>query len=115
MRRRVGVLAVAIVALAATLAASGAHTPAGAAATPWKMPAVRHVFVVNLENKGYTSTFADNSPAPYLAKTLPPQGAFLRRHGCRLAQGFYFSLPVEPAEVEELARCPFGPSHDEAR
>ena len=43
------------------------------------------------------------------------QGAFLRRHGCRLAQGFYFSLPVEPAEVEELARCPFGPSHDGAR
>ena len=34
MRRRIGVLAVAIVALAATLAASGAHT-AGATAQPW--------------------------------------------------------------------------------
>src|SRR5947207_10949816 len=43
-------------------------------------PAIKHVFVVNLENKGYTSTFADNSPAQYLAKTLPPQGALLRQY-----------------------------------
>ena len=57
MRRRVGVLAVALVALAATLAASGAHTPAGATAQPWKPPVVRHVFVVNLENKDYAETF----------------------------------------------------------
>jgi hypothetical protein len=77
MRRRVGVLAVAVMALAATLAASGAHTPAGAAAPPWKRPAVRHVFVVNLENKDYAETFGASSPATYLNKTLLPKGQLL--------------------------------------
>jgi hypothetical protein len=77
MRRRVGVLAIALVALAATLAASGAHKSAGAAAQPWKWPAVRHVFVVNLENKDYAETFGASSPATYLNKTLVPKGQLL--------------------------------------
>jgi hypothetical protein len=77
MRRRVGVLGVAVVALAATLAAAGAHTPAGAVATSWNPPAVRHVFVVNLENKDYAETFGASSPAVYLNKTLLPQGQLL--------------------------------------
>ena len=30
------------------------------------------------------------------------QGRFLRRHGCHFAQGFFFSPPVEPDEIEKL-------------
>jgi len=73
-RRRGGIVA-AVVGLIATLAAAGVHTPADAAA--WKRPPVRHVFVVNLENKDYSETFGPASPAVYLNKTLVPQGQLL--------------------------------------
>ena len=48
------------------LAALGA-APAAAA------PPIRHVFVIVLENKGFTETFGATSPAPYLSKTLADQ------------------------------------------
>jgi hypothetical protein len=38
---------------------------------------VGHVFVIILENESAAVTFGDNSPAPYLAHTLPAQGAFV--------------------------------------
>ncbi|MFG3602482.1 hypothetical protein [Micromonospora chersina] len=31
-------------------------------------PSVKHVFVINLENKGYEQTFGASSPAPYLCR-----------------------------------------------
>jgi hypothetical protein len=40
-------------------------------------PPVGHVFVVVLENENASTTFGADSPAPYLSKTLPTQGAFL--------------------------------------
>ncbi|HET7654420.1 MAG TPA: alkaline phosphatase family protein [Acidimicrobiales bacterium] len=39
-----------------------------------------HVFVIVLENKTYEVTFGADSPAPYLAETLPAQGALLRQY-----------------------------------
>ena len=53
--------------------AVGAAAPAGASA----LPPVKHVFVVVLENKDYDQTFASNSKAPYLARTLAGQGLTL--------------------------------------
>ena len=41
---------------------------------------VRHVFVIVLENKGFDTTFAATTSAPYLADTLAKQGAFLRQY-----------------------------------
>src|SRR5262249_23081149 len=43
-------------------------------------PAIKHVFVVNLENKGYNTTFGPDSKAPYLSKTLSAQGALLTQY-----------------------------------
>ena len=40
-------------------------------------PPIRHVFVLLLENQNAANTFANPSPAPYLAQSLPAQGAFL--------------------------------------
>ena len=41
------------------------------------LPSVGHVFVINIENKGYRQTWGPHSRAPYLAQTLRRQGALL--------------------------------------
>jgi hypothetical protein len=41
------------------------------------LPAIRHVFIIVLENESASTTFGPNSPAPYLAKTLTSEGAYL--------------------------------------
>ena len=43
-------------------------------------PAIRHVFVIMLENQPFHLTFGPDSPAPYLAHELTPQGALLRQY-----------------------------------
>jgi phosphatidylinositol-3-phosphatase len=42
-------------------------------------PDVGHVFVVNIENKGFHTTWGKHSAAPYLAKTLRAKGVLLRQ------------------------------------
>jgi phosphatidylinositol-3-phosphatase len=41
------------------------------------LPRIRHVFVLMLENQNASVTFGSNPAAPYLARTLLAQGAFL--------------------------------------
>ena len=43
------------------------------------------------------------------------QGAFLRRHGCQLAQGFFFSAPVEARDIEVLMRRAVRPGSAEPK
>ena len=69
-------LAAVTLAAAVTFAVSGR---ASARQLPVRPP-VRHVFVVNLENKGYDRTFGPSSPAPYLSRTLPGQGQLLTEY-----------------------------------
>jgi len=58
-----------------------AVVPAKAAAAPGApLPRVRHVFVINLENKGYAQTFGASSPAPYLRKKLRAKGQLLSQY-----------------------------------
>jgi phosphatidylinositol-3-phosphatase len=64
-------------------ACSGAAPPSAppAAAPPAPpLPPVRHVFVLLLENQAYERTFSARSAAPYLAQTLPAQGALLTHY-----------------------------------
>src|ERR1700752_717255 len=51
-----------------------------AAAAAAELPPIRHVFVLVLENMSYSHTFAADSDAPYLAHTLPAQGALLTQY-----------------------------------
>ncbi|MFL5823211.1 MAG: alkaline phosphatase family protein [Solirubrobacteraceae bacterium] len=66
------------------LVASGQVTPASgsasAAASSAAKPPIRHVFVIVLENESASSTFGPHSKAPYLAKTLKSQGAFVPKY-----------------------------------
>ncbi|HEX5438846.1 MAG TPA: alkaline phosphatase family protein, partial [Gemmatimonadaceae bacterium] len=63
-----------------SLASSPQPMASGGATGEAAMPPVRHVFVILLENKPFTTTFGPNSPAPYLADTLVPQGALLTQY-----------------------------------
>jgi len=45
-----------------------------------KVPLIRHVFVIMLENEGYAATFGNPSADPYLATTLPSTGALLTNY-----------------------------------
>jgi hypothetical protein len=66
-----------LAALACSLAAGAlAAAPAGA----FKPPKVRHVFVIMLENEGYGATFGNPSADPFLAQTLPAEGALLENY-----------------------------------
>jgi phosphatidylinositol-3-phosphatase len=56
---------------ASTSAAPGGHRG---------LSAVRHVWVIELENQGYAQSFGTPSADPYLAKTLPRMGALLENY-----------------------------------
>jgi hypothetical protein len=45
-----------------------------------KPPAVGHVFTLVLENESFERSFGPSSKAPYLARTLPAQGALLTHY-----------------------------------
>jgi phosphatidylinositol-3-phosphatase len=75
MSLRASLLLLAVLtALATSAAAAEAAAPARA------LPPIRHVFVLVLENMTYSHTFAADSDAPYLAHTLPAQGALLTQY-----------------------------------
>ena len=74
--RSLAAVGVAALAVGAALVTSAGAAPASAASKP----AVKHVFVINLENKGYDQTFGPSSPAPYLSKELRAKGQLLSQY-----------------------------------
>jgi hypothetical protein len=68
-------------AVAALTAAVGGALALPAGGTQAARPrSVNHVFVINLENKGYEETFGTSSPAPYLSRELRAQGQLLSQY-----------------------------------
>jgi phosphatidylinositol-3-phosphatase len=106
--RRLLAAAVFLLVLAACTSTAGrpgpgtgtAGTPAGSGpAAPGGLRAVRHVWVIELENKGYTQSFGTPSADPYLARTLPRIGALLENY---YAIGHSSAGCVYPAAVQTL-------------
>ena len=73
-KRTAGVLALAG---AVTVTAACGPAVAGPKAA---LPRIGHVFVIVLENQSYSGTFGDPSADPYLARTLPAEGALLTQY-----------------------------------
>jgi phosphatidylinositol-3-phosphatase len=75
---------VAALMLALPLAAGAAAAQSPPATPPQaaneKLPPIRHVFVLLLENQSYAVTFGSRSAAPYLARTLPARAALLTHY-----------------------------------
>jgi phosphatidylinositol-3-phosphatase len=76
IRSRILWLATGMVLVAVLLSGNGA----AAQATNSYPPPVGHVFVINLENKGYDETWGPASVAPYLSRTLRAQGVLLSQY-----------------------------------
>src|SRR5580698_7978870 len=72
-------LAAAATAIAVTVLLSGATLAGATPAAPqaYHPPAIKHVWVIQLENESIGDTFGDTS-YPYLSKTLPGMGALLK-------------------------------------
>lgn len=91
--------------LAAAVSATTVTTtamPSFAQQRPTRMPPIRHVFVIVLENEGFDSTFNAHPRAPYFADTLRRAGAFLRQyHGIA-----HYSLGNYLAMISGLAPTP---------
>ncbi len=80
--RRGGVWASLLVAVLSAVALGPGPDADGATAsgTSAYVPPVKHVFVINIENKGYDETWGPDSAAPYLAKTLRNKGVLLNTY-----------------------------------
>jgi phosphatidylinositol-3-phosphatase len=73
-------------------------------------PPVGHVFVIVLENENAASTFSPDSPAQYLSRTLPKQGAYLPEYYgvTHLSLGNYIALVSgQGSNVQTQADCQF--------
>ncbi|MEO7104052.1 MAG: alkaline phosphatase family protein [Gemmatimonadaceae bacterium] len=62
-------------ALSAFMPARAGHGTAAA-----KLPPIKHVFLIVLENESFETTFGANTKAPYLANTLRRAGGFLTQY-----------------------------------
>ena len=83
-------------------ASSAAHTK------PFKLPKVRHIFVIVLENEDYASTFGEPSADPYLAQTLPSEGALLSEYfatGHESNDNYIALVSGQPPNPENQADC----------
>jgi hypothetical protein len=97
--------AAALLAVAFAIALTAA--PASGAAA-YKPPKIHHVFVIVLENESYASTFGDPAADPYLASTLPSQGALLSSYygtGHESNDNYISLVSGQPPNTENQADC----------
>ena len=101
-----------VIRLAPTLAlvacALGLLAASAAAAT--RPPKVKHVWVIVLENEGYVSSFGEPAADPYLASTLPSQGALLENYyaTAHVSAPNYIALASgQPPNTENQGDCQF--------
>ena len=90
-----------------------AGTPAGprtaASGSHRGLSAVRHVWVIELENQGYQQSFGTPSADPYLARILPRMGALLENYyaiGHASADNYIAEISGQAPSLGTQADCP---------
>jgi hypothetical protein len=89
--------------------APGTATAGRAAGGHRGLQAVRHVWVIELENQGYAQTFGSPAADPYLARTLPRMGALLRNYyaiGHSSAANYVAQVSGQAPDLGTQADCP---------
>jgi hypothetical protein len=84
--------------------------PAAAAATAARPipPPIKHVFILVLENESASTTYGANSPAPYLAKTLRSEGAYLPNYygtGHESNDNYISMISGQPPNAQNQLDC----------
>ena len=77
-------------------------------ARAFKLPHVGHVFLIVLENEGYKATFEEPAADPYLAQTLPAQGALLQDYyatGHESNDNYISLVSGQPPNAQNQADC----------
>jgi phosphatidylinositol-3-phosphatase len=90
--------------LAGLAATAGGVGASASAATP----TVGHIFVINLENKGFTETWGSGSVAPYLSQTLRAQGDLLTNYygiGHNSLPNYIAEISGQPPNLSTQADC----------
>jgi hypothetical protein len=98
----------ALAAIAALAVALSLSSGSAGAARQFKLPHVRHVFVIVLENEDYATTFGEPASDPYLAKTLPAQGALLEDYyatGHESNDNYISLIAGQPPNPDNQADC----------
>jgi hypothetical protein len=94
----------------AGLQGAGTGTVAGSgSAAPGGLRAVRHVWVIELENQGYAQSFGTPAADPYLAQTLPQMGALLQNYyaiGHSSAANYIAQVPGQAPDIATQIDCP---------
>ena len=96
--------------LSLALAACALGLLAASAAAATRPPKIKHVWVIVLENEGYVSTFGEPAADPYLASTLPSQGALLENYyaTAHVSDHNYIALiSGQPPNAENQGDCQF--------
>jgi hypothetical protein len=78
-------------------------------AAPGGLGAVRHVWVIELENQGYAQSFGTPSADPYLARTLPRMGALLENYyaiGHSSAANYVAEISGQAPDIATQIDCP---------
>jgi hypothetical protein len=100
-RNRLGAAALALGLLGAPVNVAAARAAA--------LPPIRHVFIIVLENESASTTFGPGSPAPYLAKALTAEGAYLPRYygvGHESNDNYIAMISGQAPSIESQADCP---------
>jgi phosphatidylinositol-3-phosphatase len=110
LARRVLVLAVALALALLGLPAAGLAATKQKPKVKVSAKSIKHVYVIVLENESASATFGPNSPAPYLAKTLRSEGAYLPNYyatGHQSNDNYISMISGQAPNAENQADCQF--------
>jgi hypothetical protein len=106
IRRAAAIFLATLLASCGDSSSTGASVAAPAATTA---TAVKHFFIIVLENKGYDTTFGSPPPSAYLAKDLPAMGVLLHKYygtGHASLDNYISMISGQSPNAETQADCP---------
>ena len=96
-------------AIAVAMAMAGGAAARPAAQQAFRLQQIKHVWVIELENEGFTQSFGHPAADPYLARTLPGEGALLTNYfaiGHNSADNYIAQISGQAPNILTQEDCP---------